>query len=155
VVQSTPTPAPPPPSRPTPTPTAPAAPRVETPDEIFAKKTVEEITKEFGVAYFEYDKADLMDATRATLQKNADLMRRWTSIRVRIEGHADSRGTNEYNVALGERRASAAQEYIISLGIPAARFTIVSKGEEEPVCRDEAESCWFQNRRAFFVVTAK
>ena len=126
-----------------------------TEDEIFAKKTVEEVTREFGVVYFEYDAADLTDASRATLQKNSDLLRRWTSIRVVIEGHADSRGTNEYNLALGERRASAARDYIISLGIPAARITIVSKGEEAPTCRDESESCWPLNRRAYFVVTAK
>ena len=155
VVQATPTPPPPAP-RPTPTPTPPPPPpRVPTEDEIFAKKTAEEVTREFGVAMFEYDKADLTDAARATLQKNSDLMRRWTSIRVMIEGHADSRGTNEYNLALGERRASAARDYIISLGIPAARITIVSKGEEAPTCRDESESCWPQNRRAYFVVTAK
>jgi peptidoglycan-associated lipoprotein len=155
VVQPTPTPPPPPPARPTPTPPPPPPPRVPTEDEIFAKKTAEEITKEFGVAYFEYDAAELTDAARATLQKNMELMRRWTSIRVMIEGHADSRGTNEYNLALGERRASAARDYIISLGIPAARITIVSKGEEAPVCRDESESCWPLNRRAYFVVTAK
>ena len=154
VVQATPTPPPPPP-KPTPTATPPPAPRIPTEDEIFAKKTAEEVTKEFGVVYFEYDAAELTDAARATLQKNVELMRRWTSIRVVIEGHADSRGTNEYNLALGERRASVARDYIISLGIPAARITIVSKGEEAPTCRDEAESCWSLNRRAYFVVTAK
>jgi peptidoglycan-associated lipoprotein len=128
---------------------------VPTEDEIFAKKTNEEVTRELSVVLFEYDKADLTDAGRAALQKNADYMRRWTSVRVVIEGHADSRGTNEYNMALGERRASVARDYIISLGIPAARMTISSKGEEAPTCRDEAESCWSQNRRAYFVVTAK
>ena len=154
VVQPTPTPPPPPP-RPTPTPTPPPPPRVPTEDEIFSKKTTDELTKELGVAFFEYDKADLTDAARAVLQKNSDWMRRWSSTRVMIEGHADSRGTNEYNLALGERRASAARDYIISLGVPAARITIVSKGEEAPTCREEAESCWSQNRRAYFVVTAK
>lgn len=154
VVQPTPTPPPPPP-RPTPTPTPPPPPRVPTEDEIFSKKTTDELTKELGVAFFEYDKADLTDAARAVLQKNSEWMRRWSSTRVMIEGHADSRGTNEYNLALGERRASAARDYIISLGVPAARITIVSKGEEAPTCREEAESCWSQNRRAYFVVTAK
>src|SRR6185503_20079260 len=150
-----PPPPPPPPPRPTPTPTPPPPPRVPTEDEIFAKKTTDEITREFGVVYFDLDKADLTDAGRAALQKNADYMRRWTSVRVAIEGHADNRGTNEYNMALGERRASAARDYVIGLGVPAARITIMSKGEEAPVCRDEAESCWSQNRRAYFVVTAK
>ena len=126
-----------------------------TEDEIFSKKTLDEVTRDLGVVLFEYDKADLTDTGRATLQKNAEYLRRWSSVRVVIEGHADSRGTNEYNMALGERRASAARDYVISLGIPAARLTIVSKGEEAPVCRDDAESCWSQNRRAFFVATTK
>ncbi len=116
VVQATPTPPPPPP-RPTPTPTPPPPPRVPAEDEIFSKKTTDELTKELGVVYFYYDKADLTDAARAVLQKNSDWMRRWSSTRVMIEGHADSRGTNEYNLALGERRASASRDYIISLGV--------------------------------------
>jgi peptidoglycan-associated lipoprotein len=128
---------------------------VPTEDEIFAKKTNEDVTRDLGIVYFDLDKSDLTDAGRAVLQKNADYLRRWTSVRVVIEGHADSRGTNEYNLALGERRASVARDYVISLGVPAARITIVSKGEEAPACRDEAESCWSQNRRAYFVVTAK
>ena len=155
VVSPKPTPPPPPPPTPTPTPTPPPPPRVPTDDEIFAKKTLEQLTSELAVVLFEYDKADLTDEGRAALQRNADWLKRWSSTRVMIEGHADSRGTNEYNLTLGERRASAAREYIISLGIPAARLTIVSKGEEAPVCRDETDTCWLQNRRAFFVVTAK
>lgn len=155
VVQPTPTPPPPPKPTPTPTPTPPPPPRVPTDDEIFAARTLEDISRDFGTALFEYDKADLTDAARGVLQKNADILRRRTGVRVMIEGHADSRGTNEYNLALGERRASAARDYIVSLGIPAARITIVSKGEEAPTCREEAESCWEQNRRAFFVATAK
>jgi peptidoglycan-associated lipoprotein len=97
----------------------------------------------------------LSDAAQAILQKNADCLRRWSSTRVMVEGHADSRGTNEYNLALGERRASTVRDYLVSLGVPAARLTIVSKGEEEPLCRDDAESCWAQNRRGHFVFTAK
>jgi peptidoglycan-associated lipoprotein len=154
VVSPTPTPPPPPPT-PTPTPTPPAPPRVPTDDEIFAKKTLEQLTGELAVVLFDYDKAELTDAARAALQRNADWLKRWASTRVMIEGHADSRGTNEYNLTLGERRASAAREYIISLGIPAARLTIVSKGEESPLCRDETDACFAQNRRAYFVVTAK
>ena len=155
LVSPTPTPPPPAPPAPTPKPTPPPPPRVPTDDEIFAKKTLEELTGELAVVLFEYDKADLTDAGRAALQRNADWLKRWSSTRVIIEGHADSRGTNEYNLTLGERRASTAREYIISLGIPAARLTIVSKGEESPVCRDETDGCWAQNRRAYFVVTAK
>ena len=154
VVQPTPTPPPPPPAT-TPKPTPPPPPRVPTEDEIFATKSLETLTGELSVVLFEYDKAELTDTGRAALTKNAEWMRRWSSTRVMIEGHADSRGTNEYNLSLGERRASTARDYIVSLGIPAARVTIVSKGEEAPVCRDEAESCWSLNRRAFFIVTAK
>jgi peptidoglycan-associated lipoprotein len=72
-----------------------------------------------------------------------------------IEGHADSRGTNEYNLALGERRADAVRDYLVSLGVSTDRITIVSKGEEQPFCSEESESCWQQNRRGHFVITAK
>jgi peptidoglycan-associated lipoprotein len=108
-----------------------------------------------GDVFFAYDKSDLSDASRATLQKNSAWMQKWTSTQTRIEGHADSRGTSEYNLALGERRATAVRDYLVSLGVPAARLTIVSLGEEQPVCTEEAESCWSQNRRGHFIVTAK
>ena len=72
-----------------------------------------------------------------------------------VEGHADARGTNEYNLALGERRAAAARDYLVSLGIPADRMTIVSKGEEAPVCSEDNEACWQKNRRGHFVFTGK
>jgi peptidoglycan-associated lipoprotein len=72
-----------------------------------------------------------------------------------VEGHADSRGTAEYNLALGERRGSAVRDYLVNLGVGADRVTLVSKGKEAPVCTEEAESCWSQNRRGHFVITAK
>ena len=72
-----------------------------------------------------------------------------------IEGHADSRGTNEYNLALGERRASSAKDYLVSLGIAGSRISVVTKGEEQPFCTEETEACWAQNRRGHFIVTAK
>ncbi len=155
VVQPTPTPPPPPPPPPPPAPTP--APRVPTEDEVFAAKSLMTLNEERPLAdvYFGYDLADLTDAARASLQTNADWMRRWTSTRITIEGHADSRGTNEYNLALGERRASTVRDYLIGLGIASARITIVSKGEEEPVCTEEVESCWSQNRRGHFLITAK
>lgn len=152
-------PPPPPPPQPKPQPEVPPAtpPRQPTEDEIFAKMSVEQINaqKPLATVLFEYDKADLTDQTRAILQKNAEWMRRWASTRVTVEGHADSRGTSEYNLALGERRAAAVKDYLVSLGITGDRLTIVSKGEEEPTCRDEAETCWSQNRRGVFLVTAK
>ena len=151
-------PPPPPQPAPKPQPQPPQTPpRQPTEAEVFAKMTVEQVNaqKPLDIVFFEYDKADLTDSTRATLQKNAEWMRKWASTRVTVEGHADSRGTSEYNLALGERRAAAVKDYMVSLGIGADRITIVSKGEEEPTCRDEAESCWSQNRRGLFLVTAK
>ena len=73
------------------------------------------------------------------LQKNADWLRRWTTTRVTIEGHADARGTNEYNLALGERRGNAVKDYLVSLGIAADRMTVISKGEEAPLCTEMTE----------------
>ena len=156
VVTPTPTPPPPPPPpRPTPRPTPAPTPRVPTPAEVFAARTIDDVTREFSDVNFAYDVADLTDAARATLQKNANFMRQWTSVHVKIEGHADSRGTNEYNLALGDRRAAAVREYLIGLGIAASRISTESKGEEEPLCRDEVESCWEQNRRAHTLVIEK
>jgi len=156
VVQSTPTPPPPPPP-PRPTPVPPMPPRVPTDDEVFAAKSVDVLNAERPLAdvYFGYDLADLNETARGSLQKNADWLRRWSSTRVTIEGHADSRGTNEYNLALGERRAAAIRDYLISIGVAASRLSISSRGEEDPVCREEVESCWSQNRRGHFVITAK
>jgi len=156
VVRTTPTPPPPPPS-PTPSPRPPEPPRVPNDDDVFASKTLEQLNREQPLAdvLFAYDKADLTEAARAILQKNADWLRRWSTTRITIEGHADSRGTNEYNLALGERRASTTRDYLIGLGIATARISIVSKGEEDPICKEETESCFALNRRGKFVITAK
>jgi len=108
-----------------------------------------------GEVFFDFDEATLRDDGRATLSKNADYLKRWPSVRITVEGHADSRGTAEYNLALGGRRASAAKDYLVSLGIGGDRVTTVSKGKEQPVCSEDGESCWQRNRRGHFVVTAK
>jgi peptidoglycan-associated lipoprotein len=104
---------------------------------------------------FTYDSAELSDAARASLQKNAAWMQRWTSTRVTVEGHADARGTSEYNLALGERRAASVRDYLASLGVDVARVNTVSLGEERPLCTEETEACYEQNRRGQFVITAK
>lgn len=104
---------------------------------------------------FDFDQFNVREDQRGVLQKNADWMRRWTSTRVSVEGHADSRGTNEYNLALGQRRANSVREYMVSLGIAADRLVSVSKGEESPECTEETEACWQLNRRGQFVITAK
>jgi peptidoglycan-associated lipoprotein len=108
-----------------------------------------------GDVFFDYDMSAIRDDARPILQKNADYLRRWTTTRVSIEGHADARGTTEYNLALGERRASAVRDYLVSLGIASDRMLAVSRGEESPQCTEENEGCYMRNRRGHFVFTAK
>ena len=119
--------------------------------------SLDELNKKgvLGDTFFALDSTELTQESRAAIQKNGEYMKRWSSTKVLVEGHADSRGTNEYNLALAERRAAASRDYLVSLGIPADRITIVSKGEEAPFCTEEAESCWQQNRRGHFLFTAK
>ena len=108
-----------------------------------------------GDVTFDYDMSGLRDDARATLQRNADYLKRWPTVRVTVEGHSDSRGTNEYNLTLGERRGASAKDYLISLGIGTDRVLATTKGEEEPLCREETEACWAMNRRGHFIITAK
>lgn len=102
--------------------------------------------------YFGFDSFDLSNDARATLKRNADWLKTNQSVRVEIEGHCDDRGTNEYNLALGAKRAQAAKDYLVSLGIPTDRLSTISYGEELPVCREQTEDCWQKNRRDRFVV---
>ena len=101
---------------------------------------------------FDFDRYDLSADARTTLRANADWLRSNPSARVEIEGHCDERGTNEYNLALGAKRAQAAREFLSSLGISPDRLSTISYGEEIPVCREHDEQCWKQNRRARFVI---
>jgi peptidoglycan-associated lipoprotein len=105
--------------------------------------------------FFEFDHADLRPDARDTLRANADWLRTNPSARIEIEGHCDERGTNEYNLALGAKRAQSAKDYLVSLGIAGDRLSTISYGEEIPVCREHVESCWRQNRRARFVITPR
>jgi peptidoglycan-associated lipoprotein len=102
--------------------------------------------------YFSFDRYDLEGEARETLKVNADWLKRNPAARIEIEGHCDERGTNEYNLALGAKRAQAAKDYLITLGIATERLSTISYGEEIPVCKESNESCWRQNRRARFVV---
>lgn len=155
--ETAPPPPPPPPAPPKPTPPPPQPPRQLSEEELFAQKTLAQLNAEMPLAdvLFDYDQFNVRDDQRPALQRNADYLRRWTSVRATIEGHADTRGTNEYNLALGQRRATAVRDYLVNLGIAADRFVIVSKGEEEPVCGDDTEACHAQNRRGHFIITAK
>jgi peptidoglycan-associated lipoprotein len=126
--------APPPPTPP------PAGP---TDDELFLKEVRD--------AYFDYDKADIRPDARAALSKTADFLKNYPRFKVVIEGHCDERGSTEYNLGLGDRRASAVKQYIVSLGVSADRINTVSFGKEKPFCMEHNEACWQQNRRGHFV----
>jgi peptidoglycan-associated lipoprotein len=104
--------------------------------------------------YFDFDRYDLRADAREMLKTNADWLRANSATRIEIEGHCDERGTNEYNLALGARRAQSVKDYLVTLGISAERLSTISYGEELPVCREKTEQCWQQNRRARLVVIA-
>lgn len=102
--------------------------------------------------FFDFDRSDLSENARQTLQTKAEALRQFPDIRIRIEGHADERGTVEYNLALGERRADAARAYLVDLGIDPDRMTVISYGEERPQVDGQNEAAWSQNRRDEFVI---
>jgi peptidoglycan-associated lipoprotein len=102
--------------------------------------------------HFDFDKYDIRPGDAKILDANAAWLKQNDNMLVLIEGHADERGTNEYNLALGERRAKAAMNYLVAQGVQANRITIISYGEERPVCTEKNEACWARNRRAHFLV---
>jgi peptidoglycan-associated lipoprotein len=107
--------------------------------------------KEVQDAYFDFNKADIRPDARAALAKTADFLRNYPQLRVTVEGHCDERGSTEYNLALGDRRAGAVKQYLVSLGLSADRISTVSFGKEKPFCTQGNEACWQQNRRGHFV----
>ncbi len=102
-------------------------------------------------AYFDLDKADIRADARTALSKTAEILRNYPQIKATIEGHCDERGSTEYNLGLGDRRASAVKQYLVSLGISADRLSTVSYGKEKPFCMEATEACYQQNRRGHFV----
>jgi peptidoglycan-associated lipoprotein len=102
--------------------------------------------------FFDFDRYDVRAGDKGTLDENAKWLKSNQSALLLIEGHADERGTNEYNLALGERRAKATRDYLVSVGIDAGRITVISYGEERPICTEKTEACWAKNRRAHFLV---
>ncbi len=161
----------PPPATTEPTPSAPPAPAPEpaTPPAVAAapppsaaqpEPSGRPVPKEFTAiselksVYFDFDQSDIGPAQTAALDENV----RWlksNDLLVLVEGHADERGTNEYNLVLGERRAKAVRDYLVAQGVEADRINSVSYGEERPLCTDRTEDCWKQNRRADFLVRTK
>ena len=161
-------PAPPPPTTTTATPPGPPAPPeparepVSVPaepvrDDAISSASLDDLNKNSPLkpVYFELDSSDLSAANQKALDDNAALLKRYPSWAVTIEGHCDERGTAEYNLALGERRAVAARAYLVSLGIPADRLRIVSYGKEFPFDPGHDETAYAKNRRAHFVITSK
>jgi peptidoglycan-associated lipoprotein len=103
--------------------------------------------------YFDYDRSDITDDARAKLDAKVPVLTQNTAVRIRIAGHTDSRGSDEYNLALGQRRAAAAKRYLTDRGIDGSRIEVVSFGEERPTCTEESEGCWSRNRRDEFEIT--
>jgi peptidoglycan-associated lipoprotein len=145
-----------PPPAPEPPPTREVAP-VEDEYSRMRKMATDEIERMGLLAeiHFDYDSADIREGDRQVLSRNADALKRFDFLRVTLEGHADERGTVEYNLALGERRAKAAYDYLVSLGVPAERLKTVSYGKEVPLCQQSSVDCWARNRRVHFAVTGK
>ena len=112
-----------------------------------------EPTENLQDIHFDYDKYDLDSAAKGTLNKNSDWLKQNPSSRVEIQGHCDERGTNNYNLGLGERRAIAVKKYLIARGVPKDGLFTISYGEERPFCQDSTESCWKSNRRGHFLVS--
>ncbi|HEX2592480.1 MAG TPA: peptidoglycan-associated lipoprotein Pal [Rhizomicrobium sp.] len=104
--------------------------------------------------HFDYDRYDIADSDRATLQRQAAWLAKYPSVRVTVEGHCDERGTREYNLALGARRANAVKEYLVSLGASSSRIDTISYGKERPMCTESSEDCYAQNRRGVTVVAS-
>jgi len=149
--------APPAPPAPPGAPNAAATPRTLSEDELFAQKTLAQLNNErpLGDVYFDLDNAAIKDEGKAALSTNATVLKQYGTWVITIEGHCDERGTAEYNLALGDRRAQAVRNYMISLGIPAERLSSVSYGSEFPFVPGHDEESWKQNRRAHFMLTAK
>ena len=121
------------------------------------RKTLDEINQEkpLGTIHFDYDKYFIREDAKPVLEINATWLKKFRSAKILIEGHCDERGTEEYNLALGEKRAKSTQDYLISLGISADRIRIISYGKSQPLDPGHNEDAWQRNRRAQFLVIEK
>ena len=153
-----PTPPPAVPAAPPPAP-APAAPEQPVVDEYERlRQTASDEIEKMGLLadiHFDYDKAELREGDRQILARNAETLKKFDFLRIKVEGHCDERGSVEYSLALGQRRATAAHDYLVSLGVGADRLETVSYGKEVPLCQESTEECWARNRRDHFAVTGK
>jgi len=135
------------------TPTPKPTPKVDA--DSIAGRSINELSGMLKPAFFDYDKADIRSDARDVLAANATWLKKYPSVQFTIEGHTDERGTAQYNLALGDRRANAAKDYLVSLGVDASRVKTVSYGKERPFATGHDEDSWQKNRRAHFVVTGK
>ena len=126
-------------------------------EEIFQQRSIEQLNKDqiLKKINFDFDKYQVREDMKPILQANANWILKFSSVQILIEGHCDERGTIEYNIALGEKRAEAARNYLVSLGAKAANIKIVSYGKSKPLVQGIDEASYFQNRRAEFVITKK
>jgi peptidoglycan-associated lipoprotein len=144
-------PAPPPP------PAAAATPAPLSEAEIFRRTSLDALNASHPLTdvFFDYNENVLKDDARTRLQQDAAWLKKWPQTRIAVDGHCDERGSAEYNLGLGERRADAVRDYLLSLGVSADRIETRSLGKESPFCVGEGEGCWSQNRRDHFLITAK
>jgi len=133
------------------TPTTEAAIKQESPRESVSPQAAN-LENELQKIYFNFDSATLSDQARSALSKDAELLAKQPAVKLRIEGNCDERGSDEYNMALGERRAKAARDYLVNLGVSAERLSTISYGEEKPVDPGHSEEAWAKNRRDEFVI---
>jgi peptidoglycan-associated lipoprotein len=124
---------------------------------LFQRKSLDALNREHPLAdaFFDYDQDTLRDDAKHALQQDAQWLSKWPQTKIDIEGHCDERGTPEYNLALGDRRAQVVRHYLTDLGVKDDRMVTRSYGREAPFCSDTGESCWSQNRRGHFVVISK
>jgi peptidoglycan-associated lipoprotein len=146
-----------PPAPPEPVAEPTVVPPMPVPEDTIGSKSLDDLNRDSPLtpAFFELDSSELNAAAQGALQKNAAVLKQYQTWQITIEGHADERGSAEYNLALGERRALAARDYLVSLGIAATRVRTVSYGKEFPFDPARTEEAYAKNRRAHFVITAK
>jgi peptidoglycan-associated lipoprotein len=126
-------------------------------DELFRRKSLADLNAEHPLAdvFFAYNENTLTDSARSDLERNAAWLKKWPQTRIAVDGHCDERGTAEYNLGLGARRAQVVRDYLNTLGVGADRIQTRSLGKEAPFCSGEGEGCWSQNRLDHFLITAK
>lgn len=139
------------PPEPAPAPEPPAPPPAPSMEETPVVKESEMPSAGLTDVYFDFDKYNIREDARASLENDARWLKENPNVRVKIEGHCDERGTNEYNLALGERRAKSTMQFLVTLGIDKNRMSTISYGEERPVCREHNEDCYQKNRRGHLV----